>query len=148
MFLGSGRNGKSKMIELYERLLGIENVTEISLSAIENDNFAMTNLYNKYANFSADISREALENTGNFKSLIGRDTISANRKFKSNIEFKNFAKMIFAANNIPETKDLSDGFFDRWVIVDFPFKFVEEPTEPHHKLKDLNIIEKITTPVS
>jgi putative DNA primase/helicase len=147
MFSGDGRNGKSKMLELYTNIIGEENVTAISLSSIELDSFSMSNLYGKYANFSADISEEALEGTGNFKQLVGRDNIDANRKFKSHITFTNFAKMIFSANKIPSTKDLSEGFFGRWIMVHFPYKFEDNPTEPHHKKRDIEIIEKISTPI-
>ena len=145
MLLGNGRNGKSKLIELMQYVLGKYNTTELSLTSIETDQFALINLYNKYANFSPDISKEALNNTGNFKSLTGRDSLTINRKFKTSIDFTNYAKMIFAANELPQTNDMKDGFFDRWVIIDFPFKFVDEPNESYHKLKILNIIEKITT---
>jgi P4 family phage/plasmid primase-like protien len=146
MLLGNGRNGKSKFIELLKEMLGYQNVVNISLSDIEKNNFALSNLHNKHANFSPDLSKEVLENTGNFKSLIGRDTITADRKHKSAIHFKNYSKFIFATNNLPYTMDQSDGFFDRWVIIDFPFKFVDVPTKTYEKLKDANIIDKITTP--
>lgn len=146
MLLGSGRNGKSKMIELLEKMIGKENSVNISLKMLEQDSFAICSFKDKYANFSPDLSKEALTDTGNFKSLVGRDMITANRKFLTRIMFKSYAKMIFATNDLPITKDISDGFWDRWVMIDFPFKFEDPPTEPHHKLKDPEIIAKITTP--
>jgi len=146
MLLGSGRNGKSKFIDVLKEIIGHENVVNISLTEIDKNNFAMSNLHKKHANFSPDLSKEVLENTGKFKSLIGRDTITADRKHKTAVHFKNYAKFIFATNALPYTTDHSDGFFDRWLMLDFPFKFVEKPILPHHKLKDPNIIEKICNP--
>ena len=32
------------------------------------------------------------------------------RKFKTRVKFINYAKMIFSANEVPMTYDLSDGF--------------------------------------
>ena len=146
MLLGSGRNGKSKFIDVLKHLVGHENIVNISLSEIENNNFALSNFHKKHANFSPDLSKEVLENTGKFKSLIGRDTLTADRKHKSSIHFRNFAKFVFATNNLPYTTDHSDGFFDRWLIIDFPYKFVDNPIKPNEKLKDVNIVDKILTP--
>lgn len=145
MFLGTGRNGKSKKIELLEKLIGKYNTTNISLKTLETDQFALCNFQNKYANFSPDLSKAVLQETGNFKSLVGRDMITANRKFKSRVSYKNYAKLIFAANDLPITMDYSDGFWDRWIIIDFPYKFVPNPELPFEKKQDTNIIEKITT---
>lgn len=146
MLLGNGRNGKSKFIDVLKNMIGHENVVNISLSEIENNNFAMSNFHKKHANFSPDLSKDVLESTGKFKSLIGRDTITADRKHKSSIHFKNFAKFVFATNQLPYTTDHSDGFFDRWLIIDFPYKFEDNPVGPLQKKKDPNIIDKILNP--
>lgn len=148
MGLGGGRNGKSKLIELFKNMIGSENTINISLSTLENDPFSMGYFHNKLANFSPDLSNETLELTGNFKSLVGRDKITANRKFKSPISFTNFAKMIFSTNTLPYTEDQTIGFLSKWIIIDFPFFFTEHPKPMNklHKLKDPNIIEKISTP--
>lgn len=145
MFSGTGRNGKSKILELAKRFLGSENVSNISLQQMEIDNFAAINLYNKMANLSGDISKKGLENTALFKQLSGQDMISANRKFDSHIHFTNYAKMIFACNELPYSYDDSDGFWDRWIMVDFIYRFVDNPTLSFHKKKDPHIIDKIGT---
>ena len=148
MFLGGGRNGKSKLIELLKNMVGGENTINITLATLEKDSFSLGYFHNKLANFSPDLSNETLELTGNFKSLVGRDKITANRKFKSPISFTNFAKMIFSTNSLPYTEDQSIGFLSKWVIIDFPFYFTEDPKPMNksHKLKDPNIIDKISTP--
>ena len=123
MLLGNGRNGKSKLIEIMKRFLGVENCANVSLQEIEKDGFSLCELHNKLVNISGDISKQALENTGTFKSLTGRDLIHAARKFKNKIKFENYAKMIFAANELPRTSDMSEAFFQRWVIINFPYTF-------------------------
>jgi putative DNA primase/helicase len=40
----------------------------------------------------------------------------------------NYAKMVFSANELPKTNDLTPAFFRRWVIVDFPNTFPGDPT--------------------
>ena len=153
MFIGEGRNGKSKTVELLKRFLNASNCANISLQALEKDNFAMAELHNKMANLSADISDEAIQHTGNFKSLTGRDLISASRKFLPRVNFVNYAKMIFCANQLPITHDESLAFFNRWVLIEFIYKFLSQKEHDtltdedvkRYKLEDPAIIEKIIT---
>lgn len=148
---GGGSNGKSKTLELLKYLLGIENIAEINPQAIEEDMFAKGELVNKMANISGDISSKALSNTGDFKDLTGRGLIMAPRKFKTRVKFTNYAKFIFSANEVPITYDLSDGFFRRWIIIDFPYRFldpedIEEVSEEDKdkvRIKDPEIINNL-----
>lgn len=152
MFYGSqGRNGKSKLLELITRFVGINNISGVSLEDIENDGFAISNLQNKLVNIAGDISNEAIKNTGRFKALTGRDTLSANRKFKERIDFINYAKIIFACNELPPVYTISRAFWLRWVLIEFPYQFLPEKEikaledQSRARLQDTLIIDKITT---
>lgn len=153
MFLGSGRNGKGKTMELMKHFIGVENCAEISLEAMEKDHFAIGELFKKYANLCGDLSKTALRHTGEFKKLTGRDLLSAARKFKTRVKFVNYAKMLFSCNDLPLTYDITEAFFNRWIILDFPYTFlpekelniIEEKDKENCKLRDTNIIEKIST---
>jgi len=145
MFIGNGRNGKGKLLGLMESFLGKNNVCNVTLQQLVDDKWATQRLLHKMANLSGDLSDKELSNTGIFKNLTGRDLMTADRKFLSEVNFRNYAKMIFAANTLPQTTDNSDGFWDRWIIIDFMYKFVDKPTEPHHKKIDTAILDKIIT---
>lgn len=159
MFSGSGRNGKSKTMELMKHFLGMENCVEITLQDLEDDGFALGEIFKKKANLSGDISNIALKNTGNFKKLVGRDIVSAQRKFKTRVTFQNYAKLIFSANELPITYDVTPAFWNRWVLIDFPYYFLTEeqkedpdeidkiPSEKRDKVRiaDPNVIEKLIT---
>lgn len=151
MFNGEGRNGKGKTVELMKRFIGVKNCANVSLQRLEKDNFALSGLHNKLANLSADISYTALKETGNFKSLTGHDLLSAPRKFRTDLDFLNYAKMIFCANELPATSDITHAFFNRWLLIEFPFTFYLEKefekvkNKPKCKLADKSIIEKIST---
>jgi len=143
-----GRNGKSKLLQVLIELLGIENTASVSLQNIEKDQFILSQLHNKLVNISADITNEVINNTGNFKNLTGRDTIEANRKFKTPIKFKNYAKMIFACNELPPIKTNSDAFWLRWIRIKFPYQFLpikELKNNPEAKIQNPEIISKLTT---
>jgi len=40
----------------------------------------------------------------------------------------NYAKLIFSTNELPQVRDMSEGFWRRWVVVEFPSKFPRDPT--------------------
>src|SRR6056297_424555 len=106
MLLGNGRNGKSKLAELMKMFIGEKNVATLQPSTFENpDSFSTSSLHGKLANISIDINSQQLKNTSVLKSLTGRDTITAPRKFKSPIFFVNYAKLIFGASELPITRD-------------------------------------------
>lgn len=134
MFVGNGRNGKSKTLELIKRFVGLENCSSIPLKAMTEESFEVWDLFGKMVNLAGDLSKDDLKSTGMFKMLSGRDTISAKRKFLNVVKFNNYAKMIFACNDLPRVYDTSTGFWSRWIVLDFPFEFM--PLSQYEKLKD------------
>ena len=160
MLTGDGRNGKGRELEILKRFLGPESCVNIQLQDIEKDNFALSEFHGKLANISGDISKEAIAFSGNFKMLTGMDMLTANRKFKVRISFLNYAKQIYSANEIPKTYDLTDAFFSRWVLLEFPYKFLSQKEldklseeersikindRPKYNLADKEVVVKITT---
>ncbi|MEX1384443.1 phage/plasmid primase, P4 family [Lutibacter sp.] len=154
MLLGNGRNGKSKLAELMKKFIGEENITSLQPTTFENpDSFSTSSLFGKLANISIDINSMQLKNTSVLKSLTGRDTITAPRKFKNPIFFVNYAKLIFGANELPITRDTKDAFWERWILLEFPYTFInkkdydskDEADKGKYKIRDVDIIEKITT---
>lgn len=151
IFVGDGRNGKDKSLELLKRSLGIENCCNVPLSSLIPDSFVISEFFGKMANISGDIGNDDLKDTSMFKALTGRSLVSGQRKFLNAITFVNHAKFIFACNDLPFAYDNSRGFWDRWVLLEFPYTFVtKEEIEQNQdkknlKLRDENIIEKITT---
>lgn len=154
LLTGVGRNGKSTLLSIFENYLSKDNVSNVPLQVIETSEYAEAELHLKYANISGDLSTDTLKNSAKFKQLTGEDSISANRKFLSRLKFKSYAKLLFAANNIPNSSDTSDGFFSRWIIIDFPNKFYTKeeiaamtPDEARGvNIADRTIINKLTTP--
>ena len=124
MFLGKGRNGKGQLIELLKNFVGNDNVSNVSLQRLCDENsFNVSELHTKLVNSGGDIDGGFLETSGMFKQLTGNDMVSAKRKFLTDIRFKNYAKLLFSSNNLPTSKDTSDGFWDRWILLKFPYRF-------------------------
>lgn len=157
MMLGTGRNGKGKTISLLKTLLGEQNFTGIPLQKLESGDFKEVELMGKLANLGGDVSNYPLKDTAKFKGLTGRDTITASKKFKNDVSFVNYAKMIFATNNLPKTYDLTNAFFSRWVYINFPYEFkakneyealikADEKNKEKIKLMNPNRIEGLQNP--
>jgi putative DNA primase/helicase len=154
MFLGSGRNGKSKCLELLKRTIGAENCFSLPLNALNSNNADLSQLFGKMVNLAGDIGYEDLKDTSTFKSLTGRDLITSKRKFLTALTFENFAKFIFSCNQLPKVYDTSKAFWDRWILIEFPYYFAtkeelvskEETDKSKWKLRDEEIINKITDP--
>ena len=154
MFVGKGRNGKSKTLELMKRFLGVGNCSNLPLSVMKHDSFSLSELFSKMANLAGDLSNTDLKETGTIKELIGRDTIQAKRKFLRDLNFVNYAKLVFAANELPKVYDTTDGFWTKWVLLEFPYKFItqkefdslSEEDKKNKKIIDTDIINKICTP--
>jgi P4 family phage/plasmid primase-like protien len=151
MFVGNGRNGKDKSLELIKRCIGIENCCAVPLVSLDPSSFVISELFGKMANLAGEISNHDLKDTSMFKALTGRSLISAKRKFLNDIRFVNYSKFVFACNELPMVYDMSRGFWDRWVLLEFPYTFVSQeeidqnPNNKYLRLRDENIIEKITT---
>ena len=140
MLIGGGANGKSTLLNLLTTLLDDDNTCSPSLQELLNNRFKKIELFGKLANIHADLGVEALEDTGTFKMLTGGDKIMGEKKGKDPMEFYNHAKLIFSANEYPSTKDRTDAFFRRWIVIKFPNQFLEgeEETDP-------NILKKLMT---
>lgn len=152
MFLGDGRNGKSKLGDLIKRFIGTDSCCSVHPSTLEDpDSFTISHFFGKRANISLDINSTALRNISIIKSLSGRDIITAQRKFKTPIDFVNNALLIFGANELPRTFDTKNAFWERWILINFPFTFVNENEYYNNeqldyvKLRDPSIIQKITS---
>jgi putative DNA primase/helicase len=86
---------------------------------------------------TGDLPKKAFQDVGHIKELTGGDTITAKQKFKDPFTFRNHSKLIAACNEVPETPDVTDGFFRRAVIINFPNSF-ENTSNP-------NLLQEIAT---
>lgn len=150
IFVGDGRNGKDKSIELLKRVFGMDNCCSVPLSSLVPDSFIISEFFGKMLNVAGEVNNQDLKDTSMFKALTGRSIVSGQRKFLRPITFQNYAKFVFACNELPMVYDNSKGFWSRWVVLEYPYTFLPEKemdaTKDKIKLRDPDIIEKITTP--
>lgn len=150
IFVGDGRNGKDKSIELLKRTFGLDNCCSVPLSSLIPDSFVISEFFGKMLNVAGEVNNQDLKDTSMFKALTGRSIVSGQRKYLRPITFQNYAKFVFACNELPMVYDNSKGFWSRWVVLEYPYTFLPEKemdkSKEKTKLRDPDIIEKITTP--
>jgi P4 family phage/plasmid primase-like protien len=139
MLYGNGDNGKSVFIKLIEAFVGPQNCSHVPLQELDNDKFSSADLYGKLVNTFADLKSQKLMATGNFKTLVSGDSVRAQKKYGQPFTFRNYSKLIFSSNRIPDSDDKSQAYYKRWSILSFDKVF-------HGATKDTDLINKLTTP--
>lgn len=114
---GEGGTGKSTVIRLIEALTGSRNISNISLTDLQ-QRFASFGLMGKLLNSCADLEISALEDTSIIKKILGEDTLRAEQKGRDAISFKSYAKLIFSTNELPLVKsEKTNGFYRRLLVL-------------------------------
>lgn len=139
---GSGLNGKGTFLRLIEKVIGKENTCSVELDELLTNRFSRANLYKKTSCFMGETNFNQLKNTSILKKLTGQDLINFEFKGKNPFDEYNYAKIIISTNSLPITQDKTDGFYRRWLIIDFPNRFSEKSdvlaTIPEQEYKNLS----------
>lgn len=136
MMLGNGANGKSTFMNTLKNLVGERNASYLSLSSIVQPIFA-SDLIGKLFNMTEETDMDELTASGPFKNLVTGGKVSVRFHYKTPYSITNYAKLMFACNNMPKILDLSDAMFRRLLIVPFDAKF--------EKTADRRLEEKLVT---
>ena len=114
---GEGGTGKSVVIRMIDKLIGSENISNISLNQLT-QRFSAFGLMGKLLNSCADLEIDALSDVSTLKKVLGEDTLSAEAKGKDAVSFKSYAKLIFSTNELPIVKaEKTNGFYRRLLIL-------------------------------
>jgi putative DNA primase/helicase len=130
MLLGSGSNGKGVFLAWLRCLVGSANISAVKPQALDNNRFAAAQLYGKLANLAGDVAPTAFVTAERFKEVTAGDVIQAEHKYGQPFSFHPVATIVASFNEMPTTADRSDGFFRRWLVLHFPYRFVDPHTQP------------------
>jgi len=122
-FLGVGSNGKSKYLKILTNFLGFNNCSSTELDLLATNRFENVKLHKKLACMMGETNAGNISQTSMLKKLTGQDMVSIERKNKTAFDDINYAKILVATNGLPVSTDISQGFYRRWIIIDFPNKF-------------------------
>ena len=132
IFVGSGGNGKSKLIELYQRAMGDKYCGQLPITALTGKRTASSAATPELARLKGmrfvvlqePDQKEKLQ-AGLLKELTGGDTIYARALHKEPIEFKPQFGLVMASNVLPEVPGDDGGVWRRMRVVRFGSRFVD-----------------------
>ena len=149
---GKGSNGKSVYMKILSKFLGEDNCCSTSLETLIDNRFESSKLYKKLMCRLSEIHERMLSKTSLLKNISGGDYVSVEFKNKTPFDSLIYSKIIIGTNTIPITMDATDGFYRRWVVIDFPNQFSEKrdimseiPDKEFENfaLKSIRLIKKI-----
>lgn len=98
--------------------------------------FQLAHLNGKLANIITEINSGGSIPDGKLKKLTSGEPLTVENKFKNPFEMQPFATLIFATNELPKTKDFTNGVTRRAVVIHFNrvFTGAEQDAELSNKL--------------
>ena len=154
LFLGDGGNGKSVLSALHETATSKygQVVSSQFLTSKYRANAPNSDLY-KCMNKRSIIVNEPEENEGDrelqfnisfLKKITDNDTISTREMYESPVEFLADFSIFCLCNNPPKLDSVDDSIKRRFININFPFIFKEnpDPNNKYEKQRDYTLKEK------
>ena len=158
IYTGSGRNGKSKLVELMSKCMGeYQGTVPITLITQKRNTIGSTSsevvqlMGTRYAVMQEPSKGDTI-NEGIMKEITGGDPIQGRALFKDTVTFIPQFKLAVCTNTLFDIKSNDDGTWRRIRLVDFKSVFIEKPYEdeerypreqyPYQFPVDKNIIKK------
>ena len=122
ILLSPGGDGKTTLMNHLTTLVGYENTSFVSLIDLSDkrpNNFSHSELYNKYLNEYDDISNVYIPDTTVLQKLTGGSSITAPVKNRPGVTLFNYAKLLFASNDLPSFSNTTNAFLRRINVIKF-----------------------------
>lgn len=118
LLYGRAGTGKTVLLSILRSLLPPDGVSDLSPDQW-GDRFAPTVLVGKVLNICGELPEAGLISGQHFKSIVEGSEITAEFKGRDHFVFKPRCAQVFASNFMPVSRDSSNGFTRRWLILDF-----------------------------
>jgi P4 family phage/plasmid primase-like protien len=151
IWTGSGSNGKSTIIELFERTFGDDYCGKFPVTLLTKDR-ANSNactpelqdvMKKRFASMQEPNDNDVIH-TGAMKEYTGGDKIYSRGLFSTPTPFKPQFKLVLLCNKMPHIKGWDYGTWRRIRVVNFMSSFVDNPNpeNPHEYAKDKTLSDK------
>ncbi len=121
---GGGSNGKSVVFDIISALLGNQNFSSYSLDSLTKDKDSRSMISDKLLNYCSETSTSVQSEI--FKKLVSREPIDVRQVYKQSFIMRDYAKLMFNANELPTDIEHNHAFFRRFLIIPFRVTISEE----------------------
>ena len=149
VFTGGGGNGKSKLIELFDSILGdysgkvpVSFLTQKRASSASANPEISRLVGKRFACFQEPGNGEKL-NIGIMKEMTGGDKIMVRSLFKMPFETKLQTKYALCCNHLPIIDSNDEGTWRRLRVLEHISRFVDNPSGPNEFKKDRLLSQKM-----
>ena len=133
-----GNNGKGTIGQLIKNLLGKGNYASLSVSDF-NHEFLKETLLGAAANISDENDVDVfIDSIKDYKASVTGDDININRKYEKPLRIQFLGTNIQMMNGLPKTKDKSDSFYRRLILVPFLKSFTNNGERKYIKTDYIN----------
>lgn len=152
---GSGRNGKTVLLQAVGDVLGVDLAGPIESEMLLESRFTrqsggpssdLLHLRGRRLAWSSETNENRRINGGKVKLLSGGDLITGRAPFgKRQVTFRPTHKIFLLTNHCPKADAQDMALWARFLLVPFKMVFVTKPnpSKPNEHLADLNLAEKL-----
>lgn len=115
---GRGATGKSTALAVLQEMMPTDTVAVLPPQKW-GERFALTVLVNKTLNVCGELPEASAIDGERFKGVVVGEPQGTEYKNKDGFKFVPIATHWFASNHLPRTRDTSDAFIRRWLVLDF-----------------------------
>lgn len=131
---GEGSNGKSLFLQIFNQFFHNEDIANVSLSNLSSNSsnveYYKIQLMGKKINTLDELADSSILNSDGIKSIISGDVIMGRHPSGTPTSFRPRVGMVMSTNTLPPVKDTSDGFWRRWIVLEFNKFIKEEDRDP------------------
>lgn len=115
---GKTRAGKGTILKIIGAMFPPQAVSAVPPTKWDRE-YYLADLAGKRVNLVGELSKEELIDENAFKTVTGRDELTARHPTHRPFRFRNEAGHVFQGNHFLPTKDHSEAFFGRWILMHF-----------------------------
>lgn len=137
MMKGEGRAGKGTLMKIIESMLPRESTSALSPFRWDSEYYVAA-LAGKRLNVVGELPDDKPIPAAEFKTVTGRDLLTGRHPTGRPFTFRNEATHIFNSNYYVFTKDHSEAFYGRWIMLEFRNSLIH-----HEDKQDRDLAKKI-----
>lgn len=124
---GSGSNGKSTYQDVIKNIVGNDCYSTLKFNEFS-ERFSLHALIGKSVNIGDDVNAGVrVDDSSNFNSIVTHDSVTIEEKYKSPYHTTLYCTLVQSTNEMPTTRNKSNGNYRRMLIVPFENQFEDTP---------------------